>query len=99
MRARTERSDSAPVSSSVDLAVPIDPVGLPELELLHLARRRPWDRVDEIDGRRRLVAGDVPLAVLDDGCLVDVGTGRAYDDGFDRLAPLVVRHADDGAFG
>src|SRR5205085_1467135 len=82
--------------ASVDLTVPAFPVRLVQLELLHLAGRRSWDRVDEGDRGRSLVACEAVLAKRDQRLLVNRLTGLRDDDGLDSLAPLLVRYADDG---
>src|SRR4051794_1175070 len=67
--------------------------------LVRLAERRQRDGVDEVDGLRLV---DRTLLVLDQrDQLVRLhgGVRTSYDDRLDRLAPLLVRHADDSDLG
>src|SRR5689334_17469271 len=74
--------------ASCHLTLPAVPVRRAERELLDLPGRCPRDRLPELDGGRRLVAGEPLLAERDD---LRLGSGSAlgeHHQRLDRLTPL-----------
>src|ERR671932_96133 len=74
---------------------------LAQLEALDLAGLRLRQRVEELDGARVLVGGNAALhevLQLPDQALRVRRPLAGDDERLDYLAPLVVGHADDGAF-
>src|SRR3954470_11485170 len=82
-------------TESADLATAARPVLRAQRLLVRLAQRRQRDGVDEVDRLRRVDSALLRLDQLDQLVRLDSCVGAAYDDGLDRLAPLVVRHSDD----
>src|SRR6476646_9011199 len=100
--ARPRRRSVAPSArklSSADLSVAAGPVLRAQSLLVRLAESGQWDRVDEIDRLRRVDRALALLHELDQLVRLDGRVGAPYDDRLDRLAPLLVRHTDDGDLG
>src|SRR4051794_15325132 len=82
-------------AESADLAAAARPVLRAQRLLVRLAERRQRNGVDKVDRLRRVDSALLRLDQLDQLVRLDGCVGAAYDDGLDRLAPLVVRHSDD----
>jgi hypothetical protein len=78
---------------------PLDgvPVGLANFLLQHLADRASWQRLHEVDTFGRFHRAEFLLAQRDQFLGLNARTGVELDDRLRRLAPYLVRHADDGA--
>ena len=96
-RRRATDPTAPPRGGAVDLAVAAFPVGLAQLELLELAGGGAGQRVAELDRRRALEVRHAVAAVRDEV----LGRRRLalaqHDQRLDRLAPLLVGHADHRA--
>src|SRR5579883_3039033 len=84
---------------SIHLAFAAGPIRLAQLALQDLARGIARQRLDEIDGARHLVAGDPLARELDELARRQRCALLLDDDRLDRLAPLIVGHADHGDIG
>src|SRR3989338_4100875 len=80
-------------AGSVDPALAPPPVGLAELALEELARRVARQGLREVHGRRPFEGGQALPREGDELRGPRVGARRPHDDGLDRLAPPLARHA------
>src|SRR5689334_9435295 len=78
----------------LDRLLPAGPLALAQEELLHLAGRRPR-QLAELDGRRRLVAGEVLPAERQQRLGLELLAGLQLDERLRALAPALVRRGDD----
>src|SRR5436190_13016866 len=90
MRLAPVRTSRSIMLRSVHPARAPRPVGLAELELLQLARRRADQRVPELDRGGALVVRHPAAAVLHEFALGGRRTRAQHDERLDRLAPLLV---------
>src|SRR5712691_9531308 len=86
-------------AASVDAALAPFPVGFAQLALEQLARGVARKRLREVHGGRTLVVRQSLASEGHDLLWLHVHAHLRDDDGFDRLAPPVVRHADDRDVG
>src|SRR5271154_4267874 len=91
---------SARAAALIDRLPPPRPVGLAQLRLQDLSRPRQRQRLRaERDLARAFVMGDQRLAIRDDRLRRRRTPRLQPHHGENPLAPMLVGHADDGAFG
>src|SRR5471030_1521261 len=93
--AGSERATDQLLRWSINLTARLRPVGGPQRLLVGLAERRYRDRVGEVDALGAVVGALALLHERRQLRLGDLRTRPAHDDGLDRLAPLLIRDADD----